>query len=217
MPASRPADSIRRVILLHGIWMVGATMRPLAKRLRAQGFVPEILGYRSITGGVDTAAGRLLARLRVGDPAHVVGHSLGGLVALRALQADPDVPVGRVLCLGSPLCGSGAAAGLARHRLSAAWFGRSRDVLLEGSTAWPERVEVGVIAGDAPYGLGRFFGRFEGEHDGAVAVEETRCPGLADHLVVHASHMGMLLSAQVAEQAGRFLGAGRFDGSRPGA
>lgn len=214
---SRPPPAIRRVVLLHGIWMAAVSMRPLAGRLRAQGFEPEVLGYRSVAATPQAAIDRLLAHLRRGGPAHVVGHSLGGLVAVQALCVDPHVPVARVLCLGSPLCGSGAAAGLARHRLSAAWFGRSRDVLLEGCTAWPERVEVGVVAGDAPYGLGRFFGRFEGEHDGTVAVEETRCPGLADHLVVHASHMGMLLSAQVAAQAGRFLGAGRFDDSRPGA
>lgn len=214
MPGPSP-DSIRRVILLHGIWMTRSTMWPLARRLRAQGFVPELLGYRSITGGADIASSRLLARLHAGGSAHVVGHSLGGLVALRALQEDPAVPVGRVLCLGSPLCGSGAAAGLARHRLSAAWFGRSRDVLLQGCTDWPEHVEVGMIAGNAPHGLGRFFGRFKGEHDGTVAVEETRCRGLADHLVVHASHMGMLLSGEVAAHTGRFLASGCFDCDQP--
>lgn len=201
---------IRRVILLHGIWMCGATMLPLARRLRVQGFTTEIHGYRSVSGGTEEVAGQLLERLRAGGPAHVVGHSLGGLVALRAMQKDPAARVGRIVCLGSPLCGSGAAAGLARHRSSRIWFGRSRRVLLDGCVAWPQRLEVGVIAGNAPYGLGRFFGRFEGEHDGTVAVEETHSPQLTDHLVVRASHVGMLLSSEVAAQTGRFLDSGTF-------
>ncbi|MGY0560188.1 MULTISPECIES: esterase/lipase family protein [unclassified Luteimonas] len=215
MSAPSPVDSIRRVILLHGIWMTRSTMWPLARRLRAQGFAPELLGYRSVTDGTDNAASRLLESLHAGGPAHVVGHSLGGLIALHALQKDPAVTVGRIVCLGSPLCGSGAAAGLARHRFSHVWFGRSKRVLLDGCLAWPEGIEVGMIAGSAPYGLGRFFGGFDGEHDGTVAVEETRSPALADHLVVHASHLGMLLSNEVAAQTAQFLGAGFFDHGKP--
>src|SRR3546814_7165018 len=35
----------RRVVLLHGIWMVGATMQWVGARLRAAGFAAEIFGY----------------------------------------------------------------------------------------------------------------------------------------------------------------------------
>ena len=205
-----PASAIRRVILLHGLWMVGATMWPLARRLRAQGFEPEIPGYRSISASPQVAIDALLGRLRAGGPAHVVGHSMGGLIALRALAAGPEIPVGRVLCLGSPLCGSAAAAGLSKRSLSRVYFGHSTGILLEGCATAPERVEVGMIAGSAPHGLGRLFGRFEGEHDGTVAVAETRAPWLAGHLVLRTSHMGMLLSREVAAQAGCFLREGRF-------
>ena len=207
---SGTAPAIRRVILLHGIWMAGVTMQPLARRLRAQGFEPEVLGYRSVAAAPQAAIERLLGCLDGGGPAHVVGHSLGGLVALHALDARPQAAVGRVLCLGSPLCGSGAAAGLAKLPLSALYFGRSGDILLGGCTRWPQRFEVGMIAGSSPRGLGQWFGRFQGEHDGTVAVDETRAPGLADHLVLPVSHMGMVLSREVARQAGCFLATGRF-------
>ena len=200
----------RRVILLHGLWMPAASMRPLARRLRAQGFQTEVFGYRTIRDSPRAAVDALLERLREGAPAHVVGHSMGGLVALHALRAEPGAPVGRVLCLGSPLCGSAAAGELAGFRMSGLYFGRSRKLLLEGCSSWPEGVQVGMIAGSAPYGLGRFFGRFEGEHDGTVAVAETRSPALADHLVLPTSHMGLLLSREVAAQAARFLREGRF-------
>src|SRR5690606_28374316 len=149
---------LRRVILLHGLWMAGATMRPLARHLRAEGFEPEVLGYHTIRESPRAAMEALLEKLRDGGPAHVVGHSMGGLVALHALRTEPDAPAGRVLCLGSPLCGSAAAGELAGFRMSALYFGRSRKLLLEGCSGWPRQVEVGMIAGSAPYGLGRFFG-----------------------------------------------------------
>jgi len=209
---SEPSQAafIPRVILLHGLWMAGVTMQPLARRMRAQGFEPEVLGYHSIAESPRAAIDALLGKLREGGPAHVVGHSMGGLVALHALRVDPQAPVGRVLCLGSPLCGSGAAEKLSGFRLSNLYFGHSRRILLEGCTTWPQGIEVGMIAGSSPHGLGRFFGRFEGEHDGTVAVEETRAPGLSDHLVVRNSHMGMLLAREVAAQAVRFLRGGAF-------
>lgn len=213
MSAPPVPDSIRRVILLHGLWMAGVTMWPLARRLRAEGFAPEILGYRTIRESPRAAMGTLLERIREGGPAHIIGHSMGGLVTLHALREDPDASVGRVLCLGSPLCGSAAAAELAGFRLSGLYFGRSRRILMEGCARWPARFEVGMMAGSAPYGLGRFFGRFEGAHDGTVAVAETRAPGLADHFVVRTSHMGLLLSAEVAAQAVHFLRSGGFSRS----
>ncbi|ASR42481.1 hypothetical protein BEN78_02810 [Xanthomonas citri pv. mangiferaeindicae] len=200
----------QRVVLLHGIWMVGLTMRRFARHLEAEGFAPEIFGYPSITGGPQAAMDGLLAQLRRGGPAHLVGHSLGGLVALQALAQAPEVPVGRVVCLGSPVCGSGAAAALSRWPISRLYFGRSADILLTGCAQWPPQVAVGMVAGRVPRGLGALFARFDGPHDGTVAVAETHAPGLADHVVVEASHSGLLFSSQAVIQTAAFLRAGRF-------
>ena len=52
---------------------------------------------------------------------------------------------------------------------------------------------------------------FDGEHDGSVAVAETRLPGLADHVVVRASHSGLLFSDAAVRQAAAFLRSGRFE------
>jgi hypothetical protein len=41
-------------------------------------------------------------------------------------------------------------------------------------------------------------------------VSETRLPGAADHIVLHVSHMGMLVSPRVARETGSFLRDGRF-------
>lgn len=200
---------VDRVLLLHGLWMPGLSLRWMAGRLRDAGFAPEAFTYDTVRGGPELAIPRLADRLRDGR-AHVLAHSLGGLVALATLQRQPDLPVGRVVCLGSPLGGSQAASGLASHAWGAFALGRSAALLREGCVPCAAGVEVGVVAGRMPFGLGRFFGHFRDESDGTVAVAETRIEGLTDHVTVRASHTGLLLSAAAADQAVAFLRSGRF-------
>lgn len=200
------------VILLHGVWMRGVTLWPLARRLRAAGFTVETPDYASVADGVEAAAASLRAHLRHVDAAavHLIGHSLGGLVALEAVRDVQDLPPGRIVCLGSPLNGSAAARGLARWPGGRRLLGRSAPALTAGVPAWNETREVGVIAGCLPLGFGRAFTALPAPHDGTVAVEETRLAGIADHCIVHASHTGLLLSAAAAERALAFLRRGRF-------
>lgn len=199
----------RRVVLLHGLWMPGASMQWFASKLSAAGFDTEIFAYHSVADGPDTAVPRLVEML--GDtPSDIVAHSLGGLIALQALCDAPSLQVGRVVCLGSPLTGSGAATGMLRWAPAAAMLGRSASLLQNGLTCWEGRAEVGVIAGCVPHGLGALLAGFDGEHDGTVAIEETRLPGVSDHVVVEASHSGLLFSAEAVEQTVAFLRSGRF-------
>jgi hypothetical protein len=118
--------------------------------------------------------------------------------------------VARVLCLGSPIAGSGAARGLAGKGLGFV-SGRSGPLLQAGLPALPGEHDIGMIAGSRPMGLGRLFGHFQGEHDGTVAVAETQLPGLAAHTVIHSSHSGLIVSGQAAELSACFLATGRFE------
>lgn len=198
-----------RVLVLHGLWMPALAMRWFAARLADAGFAARTLGYRSIRGGDARAVEALREALRDG-PAGLVGHSLGGVIALEALRRYPELPVDRVVCLASPLCGSAAAQALRRHALTGAYMGRSGPLLARGCAEWPARVQVGMIAGDRPRGLGALVARFDEPHDGTVAVSETRAPGLADHCVLPASHTGLMFSEAAAARTARFLREGRF-------
>lgn len=181
----------------------------LARRLARDGFEVDYVGYASSKDRV-TRALRSLADAVGETPCHVVGHSLGGLVTLAALEAEPGLPVERVVCLGSPLCGSAAANGTARLPVVGRWLGHSRHLLRDGCRPWRGRQQVGSIAGSLGFGLGRVVGRLQGPNDGTVAVSETRLEGLTDHVAVHATHSGLILSPTAARQVTAFLCDGRF-------
>ncbi len=202
---------LRRVLLLPGIWMRPWTLRVLASRLSAEGFSVRTLAYPGVFGSPEATLAQLLPAMAQVDA--VVAHSLGGLMTLEALRRDPGVSVQRVVCLGSPLCGSRVAAWLRERRFGLA-LGRSGDLLTQGCTLpWPGRAQVGAIAGSSARGVGRVLGVFSGSNDGTVGLEETQWPGLIDHAVVPASHTGLLVSRMAARQAVHFLHHGQFAAS----
>ncbi len=201
-----------KVLLVHGIWNARHWLAPFAMRLRRLGLAPELFGYDSVLRDPRHAGDRLIAHLQRKPVELLVGHSLGGLVILEALRRAPDLPVKRVVCLGSPLCGSGVAAAMAGGRGPLSLLlGRSRGILETGCAPWQGPVAVGVVAGNRARGVGGWFARMEGESDGTVSVAETRLPGLTDHCIVPASHSGLVMSADAARQTARFLLHGRFD------
>nr|WP_281368113.1 alpha/beta hydrolase [Lysobacter spongiae] len=194
---------------MHGLWMRGLSMRWHAGRLAAAGFRPELFDYASVTVDPERAIPRLVDVLSRAS-CHVVGHSLGGVLALSTLRRHAGLPVSRVVCLGSPLCGSAVARDAGGGPWRRMTVGRSAPVLQRGCPEMPDGIEVGMVAGDRPLGLGQLFGRVEGPHDGTVALAETRPPGLRDHVVVPASHSGLLFSVPAARQVLSFLQTGRF-------
>ena len=201
----------QRVLLVHGLLNADWWLRPLAARLRKEGFAPQLFGYPSVLGGPERAIPRLADRLQGGGFDAIVGHSLGGLIALEALRLQPQAGVRRVVCLGSPLRGSATARTIAGRAWSRPLLGRSADLLASGLGGWDGPADVGVVAGDVARGLGRLFSRFEGASDGTVGVEETRLDGLCDHCVVHSSHTGLVLSPLAVRQTAHFLRHGRFE------
>lgn len=203
------------LIFIHGLWMSGAESRWLRRRLEERfGFETSTFGYRTVSEPLSAVLERLHETIRrtPADRLHVIGHSLGGLVGYRYFERFRDVPPGRVVFLGSPLCGSQAARGLERFALGQRMIGgiALEELLGEPKRAWKADRPLGVIAGTRPVGLGRLFAGFNEPNDGTVAVRETRIEGAADQLLLPVSHLGMMLSNRVADECGRFLRDGRF-------
>lgn len=199
-----------RVLLIHGIWNHKSWLAPLAARMRGHGFEPTIFAYDSILKGPEAAMPVLLDTLQRLKPAHLVGHSLGGLLALETLAWAPDLPIERVVCLGTPLRGSLTARHMAAHPLLRHALGRSRGLLTRGFDVWSGRAQVGMIAGTAPRGLGRLVAPLRGQSDGTVLLTETQLPGLTAHCSVACGHTELAFADIAARRAVEFLRTGTF-------
>jgi pimeloyl-ACP methyl ester carboxylesterase len=203
------------VVCVHGLWMPGAIMIVLRRRLEKQyGFRGREYSYHSVVGSLDQSIARLRRQVELLAPArtHVVAHSLGGVVALQTLRRHPDLPVGRVVCLGSPLVDSEPARFLQRFDWGRPIVGRT---LLEGVLEnplgeWTGAQQVGVIAGTTPFGTARFFLPLSDPNDGVVASAETRLPGITDHIEMPVSHSGLVFADIVVRQVAAFLRDGCF-------
>ncbi len=205
------------VVFVHGLWMNGLELALLRKRVRMAGFKVRQFRYHTVRNSVDENARELAAYLAALDgPVNLVGHSLAGLVILRALEIVGERHVERVVLMGSPVRGSRAARRMWKLPFGARLLGRSAEDpgLIDGCiTEWSGRQAVGVLAGTRRFGLGRLFGPLPVPNDGTVAVAETMLAGAADTVLVDVTHTSMVVSKVVAWQVIHFLCEGTFDHS----
>ncbi len=212
-------SSIDSVICVHGFWSHGTGMVLIKRHFENEyGLRTQLFSYPSVTGTLDENADRLAEFIQQEklENSHIVAHSLGGVVSLRMLaRGDIDLK-GRLVCMGSPLAGSRAAEFLSRVDWAGTIIGKTLPEGTLHSTAneWAgdvcERYDVGIIAGNIPVGIGRLTGIFAEGSDGTVALSETQLDGATDHIELKVSHMGMLISRDVADQAVAFLKRGEF-------
>jgi pimeloyl-ACP methyl ester carboxylesterase len=193
--------------------MTGTEGLLLRQRLAAYGLSVETVRYGTTTASAGEVTAALARAIEERGPAVcLLGHSLGGLMILRCLAERPDLLVGNVLLLGSPVNGSRAARALARLPGARWCLGEAalQELLRLEPRAWTRSSALGIIAGDAPWGVGSMLTDLPSPHDGAVTVAETQMPGATAQRVFHVNHMGLLLSADVARAAATFLKSGCF-------
>jgi len=205
------------VVYVHGLWLsgneAGILLRRLARTLNAK---TRAFSYASMTSSISDSAQALATFLREqrADTLHLVGHSLGGLVILKLFEngAGAQLPPGRIVLLGSPLNGSRAAQNLARLPFGRKILGSGvrEELLTERQRRWTGQRELAVIAGSVGIGLGRLVGVYGAPSDGTIFVEETRLPGILEHLVLRVSHTALPFSSTVARQTAAFLNDGSF-------
>jgi len=211
--------SDEHIMLVPGMYSPRLIMQPLAARLRREGFKTRIFNNRFLTRSPKVNSERLLSELQSmpGSVVHLLGHSLGGIVILHALDANAKLPtseqfaVGRVVLLASPVRGSDLARRLHARRWTRPLLGKSAEGgVLENAPTELNGRETGVISGSSRAGLSALIFRPAQVNDGVVNQSETELDGAADSLCLPQSHALMLFSSLTAHKAAQFLMHGRF-------
>jgi pimeloyl-ACP methyl ester carboxylesterase len=208
------------VVYLHGLWLHGHESVLLRHRLQHScGFDVRVFRYPSVSATMAEVTARLQAFITRHAPEelHLIGHSLGGLIAYRFLERFPEQPPGRVVFLGTPAVASRAASEVSRMHWARPLLGHcvAEELLAVRRREWTNPRDLGIIAGTVALGLGQLFVEFDEPSDGSVAVSETRLPGATAHLTLPVNHFGMLLSERVARETGSFLARGHFSHATP--
>lgn len=208
------------VLLLHGLGRSARSMRPLAYRLRAEGFAAFALDYPStchpIATLVDAYVRPAVERLaEAGRPVHFVTHSLGGILVRHYLEHEEIANLGRVVMLAPPNQGSEVVDSYRNVPGFEALNGPAGMQLGTDEHSIPSQLgpvdfELGVIAGSDTFNpiLSQ---SLPNPDDGKVSVERTKVEGMGDFVVVPDSHPFIMRSPMVINQVILFIETGAFE------
>ncbi len=232
---ANPSDCL--VVLVHGFLRTGASMLPMAARLRREGYlvrpITQLNLHREISDLADQLYHQVLrfrdaVERQRGRPVtvHFVTHSMGGIVVRSMLAKHEIKGPNRVVMIAPPSRGSRFAQHMRDEVLKLPWgrFDPLRKLLpgeqgdCEG--AGDPDAEFGIIAGAPskptgfPWSLGdgsmAYAPADEGEHDGKVALDEARWEGARDFLVLPYGHTWIMAWPEVMKQTAAFLADGEF-------
>jgi pimeloyl-ACP methyl ester carboxylesterase len=148
-------------------------------------------------------------------PLHIVAHSMGGLLARVYLARYNTVRCSRMVMLGTPNEGSEVADLLKDLALYRAFYGPAgqqvtTDQSLLLTSLPPPSCAVGIVAGNRTLDPIASYFIVPRPNDGRVSVARTRLDGMADHVVIGASHSGLLTNHAAIAQTTTFLREGVF-------
>lgn len=206
------------VLLLHAAVVGRSSLSLLARRLRGLGFRVHNPAYPNRRLDVADGAENLVPDLRCLEqsapgPVHLVGHSMGGLVARRLLHLHRPANMGRLVTLGTPHLGSPLADLLHRRDFYQKLFGPAgqdltSDHALDWPAPWPPPYPIGLLAGHIPIGPCTFL--LPWDSDGTVTRASSQPPGGSDYVLVPATHTTIPYLKRTAHLVASFLRTGRF-------
>ena len=208
------------VVLLHGISRTALSLRKMQTALEAAGFATLNIDYPSRRHAIEALAEHIhpavaLFAAGIEGQIHFACHSMGGLLARVYISKYRPARLGRVVMLGTPNAGSEIADRLKNVSLYRAWFGPAGEQLVTRRDAAtnalfpPVHYPVGIIAGNRSVDptASLFLPK---PHDGRVSVENTKLDGMADHIVIGASHPWLMQKNLAIGQTITFLTEGKF-------
>jgi len=209
------------VMLLHGLGRTSMSMATMAHALETRGYRVTNLAYPSTDAPIETLTRDYLApavqRCRESGCGrlHMVSHSLGGILIRQYLQDHTLPPGSRIVMLSPPNQGSELADHLRSFRFYHWITGPAGQQLGTRSDSVPRQLgpvnaPVGVITGRTSWNP-LYSYLIPGPDDGKVAVDNARLEGMADFLVVPASHTFIMDDDAVIAQTVHFLQVGRFN------
>ena len=209
------ADS---VILLHGLARSDWSMAKIEKALTREGYCVQNINYDSTRKNIETLAEEAIGPALEACPdearVHFVTHSLGGILVRQYLQHQQIGNLGRVVMLGPPNKGSEVVDNFRDFPGFHFFHGDAGLELGTGETSVPNRLghanfDLGIIAGTRSINI-LLSRMIPGVDDGKVSVENTRLPGMSDHLEMDVTHTFMMRDDKVIEQVIHYLQQGRF-------
>ncbi len=213
--------SQRQVILLHGLARSGLSMAMLQGELSGRGYYTCNIDYPSREHEIATLAREyVLPALKAcsfdtNRQLNFVTHSMGGIV-LRYLARHRLVEtIGRVVMLSPPNGGSEVVDTLGNLKLFE-WINGPAGLQLgtDGNslpaTLGDATFELGVITGNRSINW-VLSSMIEGVDDGKVSVQSAQLDGMADFLVLSATHPFIMKNRRAISQTVYFLEHGMFD------
>lgn len=205
LPTRIPTGTSGRppVILLHGLFQNRSCLLLLQWRLRAAGFDRIITVNTPPWRNLDTLTDRVrqcieqLRNATGAEQVHLVGHSMGGIIARNFIQLRDGAPqVANCVTLGSPHRGSKLAP------FAVSGLGRS---LLPGS-----QLLTGLNAAPLPAGV-RFTAIYSRHDNIIVPMENARLDGAENVELPGIGHTAMLFSPRAAKAVATALKSGVED------
>ncbi len=212
------------IVLLHGILRSKYDMALLETFFKKNGYTTLNILYPSREHNLEDLSEfvheKIVASPDFNDslPMNFVTHSMGGLITRYYIAQHKPKNLGKVVMLGPPNTGSEFADWLLETEILSPLFQKIFGPASQQLSTTHKHIDtsidypLGVIAGNksinplSPWVL-------DGEHDGVVPVERTKIEGMADHIVMPATHSFMMFNPDVMHQALHFLNHDKFEHS----